>query len=88
MRPGIVSYTEEEDDKTFMEVGPLFMTSLAERLTSTGGPGAVESVVVTFQRDSILIMKVKDGHIAISAEKADATEIFLKIIPIIKQRFG
>lgn len=87
MRPGIVSYTEEEDDKTFMEVGPLLMTSLAERLASTGGPGAVENVIVTFQRVSVLIMKVKDGHVAISAERADAVEIFLKAVPIVRQRF-
>lgn len=87
MRSGIASYTDLADDRTFMELGPLFMTGLAERLTSSGKAGDVISVVVNMGYDSVLLMKVKDGHIAISADRADAPEVFAKVTPIIKERF-
>ncbi len=88
MRPGVVSYTDETDDRAFMELGPLFMTGLAERLTSSGKAGKVDSIVINLDYNSVLLMKVKDGHIAISAERADAVEVFVKVAPIIRQRFG
>jgi len=86
MREGVESHTSEVDDKAFMELGPLFMSGIAERLRSkkTGG---VESIVVNLEIDSVMLIKVGNGHLAISADKADANEVFLKVTPVIWERY-
>jgi hypothetical protein len=85
MRPGFESYTSEAEDKAFMELGPLFMISLAERLTPSKKAGAVKSIVVNLEKDSILLTKVRDGYLAVSAPPADANVIFPKIVSLIQQ---
>ena len=87
MRGGVESYTTEAEDRSFMELGPLFMTSLAERLTPAEKAGRLESIVVNLDKDSILLMKVENGHLAISADRASSVDVFVKISPIIRQRF-
>ena len=87
MRAGVESYTTEAEDRAFMELGPLFMTSLAERLTPSGKAGGLESVIVNLDKDAVLIMKVQNGHLAISADRADSVDAFLRVSPIIRQRF-
>ena len=86
MREGVESHTSEVDDRAFMELGPLFMSGIAERLRSkkTGG---VESIVVNLEIDSVMLIKVGNGHLAISADKADANEVFLKVTPVIWERY-
>lgn len=79
MRPGFESYTSEAEDKAFMELGPLFMISLAERLTPANKAGAVQSTVINLEKDSILLTKVMDGYLAVSADSADASTVFPKI---------
>jgi hypothetical protein len=86
MREGVESHTSEVDDRAFMELGPLFMSGIAERLTPSQKAGRVESIVVNLEKDSVMLMKVGNGHLAISADKADANEVFLKVTPIIWER--
>ena len=74
MRPGIASYTEEADDRAFIQVGRMFMIGLAERLTSSGKAGEVESIIVNLKY-SVLLMTVKGGHVALSADRADDVEV-------------
>jgi len=88
MRAGVESYTSEEEDKSFMELGPLFMTSLAERLTPLGKAGGLESIIVNLGKDSVLMMRIHEGHIAVSAERAESTVVFEKVAPMIRQLFG
>ncbi len=87
MRPGVESYTSNGEDRCFMELGPLFMTSLAERLTPSGKAGGVESIVVSLGKDSVLLMKVEKGYLALSADRADAVEVFVGVAPIIRDRY-
>ncbi len=75
MRSGVESYTSEAEDKSFMELGPLFMTSLAERLSPFEKAGRVDSIVV------------KEGSLSISVDRRDAVEVFLKVAPIIGKRY-
>ena len=81
MRTGIESYTSDATDKTFMEIGPLVMTSVAERLTPEGKAGKLECVIACFEKDYVLIAKVGNGHLAISVDRDHALVVFQKIIP-------
>ena len=87
MRGGVESYTTDSEDRSFMELGPLFMTSLAERLTPSGKAGGLESVIINLDKDAVLLMKVENGHLAISADRTDSVEVFVKVAPIIRQRY-
>ncbi len=87
MRPGVESYTSNAEDKSFMELGPLFMTSLAERLTPLEKAGRVDSIIVNLSVDSVMLMKVENGYLALSADRADSVEAFVGIAPIIRDRY-
>jgi hypothetical protein len=88
MREGVESHTSEVDDRAFMELGALIMSSAAEKLTPSQRAGELESIVVNLEKDSVMLMKVRNGHLAISADKADASEVFLKVTPIIRERYA
>jgi len=85
MRPGLVSYTPEKEDRAFMEFGPQLMTGIAERLSPTGGAGRVESLVVNLEKDSVLLTQVRGGYLALSADRAEAPEVFKAVEPLIRR---
>jgi predicted regulator of Ras-like GTPase activity (Roadblock/LC7/MglB family) len=64
-----------------MEMGPLVMSGLAERLTPEGKAGQLECVIVCFEKDYVLMAKVRDGYLALSVESDQALTIFQEIIP-------
>jgi len=79
MRPGVTSYTSDAEDRAFMELGPLIMSGVAERLTPTGGAGKLQSVVVNMEKDSVFLTKVGKGYLAISIDRAEALGVFQEI---------
>jgi hypothetical protein len=79
MRPGVASYTSEEVDRSFMELGPHMMLGMSERMSSSEGTGKVESVIISFKNSSILLTKLKHGFLAISADKARALRTFEEV---------
>ncbi len=87
MRIGVKSHTSDAEDESFMELGPLLMTSMAERLTPSEKAGKLQSIVVNLDKDSVLLMKVENGYLAISADRADAVDVFLGVAPKIRERY-
>jgi hypothetical protein len=79
MRPGVVSHTPNEVDRSFMELGPTIITGISERLSPNNAAGKVESVIVNFEKDSVLITRIKDEFLAISVERIDALRTFQEI---------
>jgi hypothetical protein len=71
MRPGIESLTPEDEDRAFMETGPLFVTGLALRFTPLGKAGKLECVIACFEKDWVLMAKVRGGFLALSVDAAD-----------------
>jgi len=76
MRPGVVSYTSDAEDRAFMEMGPLLMTGLALRLTPNGKAGRLAYVLAYFEKDCVLMAKVEDGFLALSVDTTDALQVF------------
>lgn len=79
MREGFTSYTSDAEDRAFMELGPLIMSGVAERLTPSGGAGRLQSVVVNMEKDSVLLTKVGKGYLAISVDRSEALGVFQEI---------
>jgi hypothetical protein len=57
------------------------MSGLAERLTPEGKAGKLECVIACFEKDYVLMAKVRDGHLALSVERDQALGVFQEIIP-------
>lgn len=85
MRPGVRSYTPNTDDRAFMELGVLLMCEMGDRLSSGEAAGKLESIIVNFTHDSVLIVDHAKGHLALSADRADALRVFEEISPLIGQ---
>lgn len=87
MAPGFESYTSPDADRSFMEFGPLIITGVSERLSSPESAGIVESVIINFEKDSVLLMRVKDGDLAISVDRPHSYGVFQEIESRIKTLF-
>jgi len=85
MRAGLQSYTSDAEDRAFMELGPLIMSGVAERLTASGGAGRLESVVVNLEKDSVFLTRVGSGYLAVSVDRADAYGVFQEIEPLLRK---
>jgi hypothetical protein len=88
MRPGVQSYTPNSDDRAFMELGVLLMCEMGDRLSSRGAAGKLESIIVNFTHDSVMLVDHAKGHLALSADRADALRMFEEIRPLIRQLPG
>jgi hypothetical protein len=85
MRPGVKSHTYDETDRSFMELGPLILTGVSERMTPGGSAGIIESIIINFEKDSLMLVRVKDGNLAISVDRPDAHVVFQEIESRIKE---
>lgn len=81
MRSGVQSLTADSEDRAFMELGPLLLTGIAERLTPKGKAGNLRCVIACFEKDCVLLINVNEGHLAVSADSADAFSVFQEILP-------
>jgi len=79
MRAGVTSYTPEEADRSFMELGPLLITGISERLTPSELAGKVQNVIINFEKASVLLTKLKHGFLAVSVDRAHAPHVFEEI---------
>jgi len=68
-----------------MELGVMLMCEMGDRLSSRGAAGKLESIIVNFTHDSVMIVDHAKGHLALSADKADALRVFEEIRPLIGQ---
>jgi hypothetical protein len=64
-----------------MEMSPLIMTGLAQRLTPEGKAGKLECIIACFEKVYVLMSKVRDGYLALSVERDQALTVFQEIIP-------
>jgi hypothetical protein len=81
MRRGVESHTSDSEDRAFMEIGPLLISGLAQRLTPEGKAGKLECVIACFEKDYVLLTMTKDGQLAMSVDKQHALTVFQEILP-------
>jgi hypothetical protein len=87
MRKGVKSYTPNSDDRAFMELGVVMLCEMGKRLSVKGGAGNLESIIVRFTYDSVLIVDHGRGHLALSVDNEHALRVFdeiavkLKLLP-------
>lgn len=70
MRSGVESLSPEAADQSFMELGPLLLTGVCERLAPWAGP--LETVVSTYEKVILLVAKLAKRYLALTINKEDA----------------
>jgi hypothetical protein len=65
-----------------MEYGPLVMVGISERVVP--GTAAVQSIILNFKEDSIMLMNLGDGYLEISADSDVAYQVFSEVQPLIR----
>jgi hypothetical protein len=69
MRPGVQSLSPEAADISFMQLGPMLLSSVCERLAAWAG--RVESVVTTYERVVLVVVKLDEHHLAFTVNRQD-----------------
>jgi hypothetical protein len=77
MRPGVASFTPEEDDDFLLQFGALIMNGVTER----SGPwlGNCEYVVIGYEKTIQLIVKFRENYLALTVDKSVPCDEILQI---------
>lgn len=78
MRPGIESFTPEEDDRYLLQFGALIMNGV----TQHSGPwlGKCEYVAIAYEKTTQLIVNLKEKYLALTVEKSVPWDEILEIV--------
>ena len=70
MRPGIQSHSPEDADESFMQLGPLLLTGVCERLAPWAG--SLETVASVYEKVVLLVTKLERRYLALTVNREDA----------------
>jgi hypothetical protein len=68
MRPGVESFTPDEDDEFLLEFGAIMMNGITQRSDPWLGPS--EYVAIAYEKTTQLILKLGERYLALTVEKS------------------
>jgi hypothetical protein len=69
MRPGLESLSPEETDRSFMQLGPVLLSGVCERLAPWAGP--LEVVVSRYKKVTMIVRKLDKLFLAMTINSDD-----------------
>jgi len=84
MRPGVESLSPEEEDREFMQLGPMLLTGVSERLAPWAG--GLEAVIVRYAKAVMIIKKFGTRYLAVTMD-AEGYDHIQEIIASLQQIF-
>ena len=69
MRPGITSLSPEDTDRSFMQLGPMLLSGVCERLIPFAGP--LEAVVSRYKKVVLIVRKLNKLYLALTINSED-----------------
>ncbi len=81
MRLGVKSLSPETDDQSFMQLGPMLLSGVCERLAPWAGQ--LETVVGTYVKVVLIVAKLEGRYLALTIDRADAP-VIRDLIQLIK----
>jgi hypothetical protein len=69
MRPGIESLSPEDTDLSFVQLGPMILQGVCERLVPWAGP--LETVVSSYAKVVLIVTKLGKWYLALTINKED-----------------
>ena len=73
MRPGISSLSPEDADRSFMQLGPLLLSGVCERLAPWAGP--LEAVISRYQKVVMIVRKLDRMYLALTINSEDIDKL-------------
>ncbi len=73
MRPGITSLSPEDTDRTFMQLGPMLLSGVCERLAPWAGP--LEAVVSRYRKVVMIVRKLDKLYLALTINSEDVNNM-------------
>lgn len=70
MRPGVESLSPPETDRSFMQLGPLLLSGVCERLAPWAG--SLELIIIQYQKVVMFVTRLGRHNLALTLDKADA----------------
>ena len=70
MRAGMQSLSPEDSDESFMQLGPLLLTGVCERLAPWAGP--LETVASVYEKVVLLVTRLERRYLALTVNREDA----------------
>lgn len=71
MRPGVQSLSPESVDQAFVQLGPMLISGVCERLAPWAG--TLETIVSTYEKVVLVVKKLDKRYLALTINRADAT---------------
>lgn len=78
MHPGVESYSPGDADNSFMQLGPLLLTSVCERLAPWAGK--LETTVSTYEKVVLVVTRLGSRFLAVTIDRSDA-ETLSELVP-------
>jgi hypothetical protein len=69
MRRGVESLSPEHEDREFMQLGPMLLTGVSERLAPWAG--GLEAVIVRYAEATMIIRRFGKNHLAVTIDSED-----------------
>lgn len=73
MRPGVKSLSPEDTDRSFMQLGPMLLSGVCERLATWAGP--LEAVVSRYEKVVMMVTKLQGRFLALTIEREDSNAL-------------
>ncbi len=73
MRPGITSLSPVDIDRSFMQLGPMLLSGVCERLIPFAGP--LEAVVIRYRKVIMIIRKLDKLYLALTINSEDGNNM-------------
>ncbi len=73
MRPGIDTLSPEDTDRSFMQLGPMLLSGVCERLAPWAGP--LDIVVSRYQKVAMIVKKLDRMYLAFTISSQDTDKL-------------
>lgn len=73
MRSGLKSLSPEETDRSFMQLGPMLLSGVCERLAPWAGP--LHELVSRYEKVAMIVTKIEKFYLAVTINSEDADSI-------------
>ncbi|MGA2461196.1 MAG: hypothetical protein ABSF82_07240 [Candidatus Bathyarchaeia archaeon] len=69
MRSNVESISPQATDESFMQLGPMLLSGICERLASCAGP--LDNVVSTYEKVALIVKRLGNRYLAITINRSD-----------------
>jgi hypothetical protein len=78
MRPGVQSLSPEPADHSFIQLGPMLLSGVGERLVPWAG--SLEVVVCRYEKVVLFVTKLKKSYLAVTIDRDNPEQVIAEVL--------